>query len=156
MSRKSCGMNFTNPLRHQLRKNSLIGLGIAFFDSAGAYEFDREKNLADEELRPFRHRKSKRLKMAIAVLVIATSMVFGTASAFSQTVASVNDRAERSSEIHWPAGFSPDDSDLFAHNEILIKAPSPRSGNIFSKRRSGWAGTRTPTTCKLRTTKAAF
>ncbi len=118
-------MNFTNPLRHQLRKNSLIGLGIAFFDSVGAYEFDREKNLADEELRPFRHRKSKRLKMTIAVLVIATSMVFGTASAFSQTAASVNDRAERSSEIHWPAGFSPDDSDLFAHNEIFIKAPSP-------------------------------
>jgi hypothetical protein len=35
-----------------------------------------------------------------------------------------DDAAKRSSEIHWPAGFSPDDSDLFAHNEIFIKAPS--------------------------------
>jgi hypothetical protein len=32
----------------------------------------------------------------------------------------------RSPEIHWPAGFSPDDADLFAHNEIFISAPCSR------------------------------
>jgi hypothetical protein len=142
MSRKSCGMNFTDPLRHQLRKNSLIDLGIAFFDSAGAYEFAREKKLADQELRPVRHRKSKRLQIAIAVLVIATSMVFGTASAFSQTAASVNDAAERS--LIWSRT-----------TRISSKRHPPRSGNILSKRKSGRVGTRTPMTCKLRTTKAA-
>jgi hypothetical protein len=35
-----------------------------------------------------------------------------------------DDAAKRSSEIHWRSGFSPDDADLFAHNEIFIKAPA--------------------------------
>jgi hypothetical protein len=34
-----------------------------------------------------------------------------------------DDVAKRSPDIHWPAGFSPDDADLFAHNEIFINAP---------------------------------
>jgi hypothetical protein len=118
-------MNFTEFSRHQLRKNSVIDLGVVFFDTADAYEFAREKKLEGQELRPVHHRKSNWSQIAIAVLAIATSIGFGTASAFSQTSAWVNDEAaNRSSEIYWPAGFSPDDSDLFAHNEIFIKAPS--------------------------------
>jgi uncharacterized protein YndB with AHSA1/START domain len=33
------------------------------------------------------------------------------------------DLAHRSPEIKWPAGFTPDDADLFSHNEIHINAP---------------------------------
>ncbi len=43
--------------------------------------------------------------------------------AFGQT--SQVDNADwplRSSEIHWPAGHTPADADLFAHNELLIHA----------------------------------
>lgn len=37
---------------------------------------------------------------------------------------SVNDDfSKRSADIHWPKGFSPRDADLFAHNEIYIRAP---------------------------------
>jgi hypothetical protein len=61
----------------------------------------------------------------IAVCVIAISAGFLALSAVAQTIASVTDDvAKRSSEIHWPAGLSPDNADLFAHNEIFIKAPS--------------------------------
>ena len=35
------------------------------------------------------------------------------------------DLAARSSEIHWPQGFTPADADLFAHNEIDVLAPCP-------------------------------
>jgi hypothetical protein len=31
--------------------------------------------------------------------------------------------AKRSAEVPWPTGFSPDDADLFAYNEIFVKAP---------------------------------
>jgi len=34
-----------------------------------------------------------------------------------------DDLAQRSPDLHWPDGFSPDDADLFAHNEIVIDAP---------------------------------
>jgi hypothetical protein len=33
------------------------------------------------------------------------------------------DLAKRSPAIHWPAGFTPESADLFAHNEIFIQAP---------------------------------
>jgi uncharacterized protein YndB with AHSA1/START domain len=33
------------------------------------------------------------------------------------------DLAHRSLEIHWPAGFSPTEADVFSHNEIVINAP---------------------------------
>jgi len=33
-----------------------------------------------------------------------------------------DDAAKRSPDFHWPVGFSPDDADLFAHNEIFINA----------------------------------
>jgi uncharacterized protein YndB with AHSA1/START domain len=35
-----------------------------------------------------------------------------------------SDLSQRSKEIHWPDGFSPDTADMFAHNEIFINAPS--------------------------------
>ena len=37
-----------------------------------------------------------------------------------------DDLANRSLDIHWPAGFTPDDADLFSHNELLINAPCER------------------------------
>ena len=37
-----------------------------------------------------------------------------------------DDLANRSFDIHWPAGFTPDDADLFSHNELLINAPCER------------------------------
>ena len=101
--------------------NTLLSLDVEVI----LENYEGSLKLAGQELRPVHDRKSKRSQIVIAVLVSATSIGFGTASAFSQTAASVNDdAAKRSSEIHWPAGFSPDDSDLFAHNEIFIKAPS--------------------------------
>jgi hypothetical protein len=45
------------------------------------------------------------------------------APAFAQTSQVDNaDWPPRSSEIHWPAGHTPADADLFAHNELLIHA----------------------------------
>ena len=32
------------------------------------------------------------------------------------------DGAQRSKDIHWPAGFLPEQADLFVHNEIVIEA----------------------------------
>jgi uncharacterized protein YndB with AHSA1/START domain len=32
------------------------------------------------------------------------------------------DGAQRSKQIHWPDGFHPEQADLFAHNEIVIRA----------------------------------
>jgi hypothetical protein len=37
-----------------------------------------------------------------------------------------DDLANRSLDIHWPAGFTPDDADLFSHNELLIHARCER------------------------------
>jgi hypothetical protein len=35
-----------------------------------------------------------------------------------------DDITHRSADIHWPDGLTPTDSDLFAHNEIAIRAPA--------------------------------
>jgi hypothetical protein len=40
--------------------------------------------------------------------------------------AHADDFAQRSPDIHWPAGFTPRDADLFAHDEIMIGAPCER------------------------------
>ena len=37
-----------------------------------------------------------------------------------------DDLANRSRDIHWPAGFDPAKADLFAHNELVIHAPCER------------------------------
>ena len=36
------------------------------------------------------------------------------------------DLANGSPDIHWPEGFSPDQADLFSHNELRIEAPCER------------------------------
>src|SRR5580698_1776849 len=36
------------------------------------------------------------------------------------------DGAQRSKGIHWPAGFHPEQADLFAHNEIAVHASCER------------------------------
>jgi hypothetical protein len=117
-------MNFTDLPRYLLRKNSLIDVGVAFFDFADSHESTEKQKLIGQEPSPNHQQRPRQAQTIIAVFGIAMSMGFG--SAFSQTAAvSVNnDAAKRSPEIHWPAGLSPDDADLFAHNEILIKAPS--------------------------------
>jgi len=113
-------MNFTDLPRYLLRKNSLID--VAFFDFADSHESTEKQKLIGQEPSLIRHQRSTQAQTMMAVFVIAIS----TGSGFSQTaaVSAHNDAAKRSPEIHWPAGLSPDDSDLFAHNEILIKAPS--------------------------------
>ena len=35
-----------------------------------------------------------------------------------------DDLIERSADIRWPDGFDPDDADLFAHNAVIINAPT--------------------------------
>jgi len=58
--------------------------------------------------------------------LVAASLLFGVYPALAQnTVPTQVDRdmAARSSEIHWPQGFTPADADLFAHNEIDVSAP---------------------------------
>jgi len=70
-----------------------------------------------------------RSNMRIARLT-QTSLVMGVltfgmmrAPALAQTSQVDNpDWPLRSSEIHWPAGHTPADADLFAHNELLIHA----------------------------------
>ena len=37
-----------------------------------------------------------------------------------------DDLANRSRDIHWPEGFSPDKADLFSHNELVVNAPCER------------------------------
>jgi uncharacterized protein YndB with AHSA1/START domain len=37
-----------------------------------------------------------------------------------------DDLAHRSLDIHWPDGFTPEDADLFSHNELLINASCER------------------------------
>jgi Polyketide cyclase / dehydrase and lipid transport len=118
---EQCSMNFTDVPRYYLRKSSLID--VAFFDSAKAHESMETQKLCGQELWLVRPLGCKWTSPAIAIFVIAICMGFG--SAFAQTAVSVSDdAAKRSSEIHWPSGFSPDDADLFAHNEIFIKAPA--------------------------------
>jgi polyketide cyclase/dehydrase/lipid transport protein len=115
-------MNFTDLPRFLLRGNSLIDVGVAFFNTADWHESDEKQKRTGQELWSSRQQSSKQAQTMIAVFVIAITMGFG--SAFAQTAVSVNDDAtKRSFEIHWPAGLSPDNADLFAHNEIFIKAP---------------------------------
>ncbi len=61
------------------------------------------------------------LRHAALATVISLGM---TASSNAQTANFNNaDMANRYADIHWPVGYSPKDANLFAHNEIFIKAP---------------------------------
>jgi hypothetical protein len=118
-------MNFADLPRYHIRDNSLSDVSVPFFDSADRHRWANQKKLANQKLRPVHYRRWKRAR--IAVCLIGISAGFWALSALSQTIASVtDDAAKRSSEIHWPAGLSPDNADLFAHNEIFINAPSSR------------------------------
>jgi hypothetical protein len=63
-----------------------------------------------------------RLTQTLLVVGVMTAEIM-TAPAFGQTSQVDNvDWPLRSSEIHWPAGHTPADADLFAHNELPINA----------------------------------
>jgi hypothetical protein len=59
-----------------------------------------------------------------------------------------NDQANRSHDIHWPAGFDPERADLFSHNQLVINAPCERYGRSSSKHQNGRNGIQIPVTCK--------
>ncbi|MBV8585744.1 MAG: SRPBCC domain-containing protein [Verrucomicrobia bacterium] len=64
---------------------------------------------------------------SFAALLLGLTICWGAMPAVSQSSPNstiTDDLAKRSSNIHWPAGFSPGAAALFAHNEIFIKAPS--------------------------------
>lgn len=44
-----------------------------------------------------------------------------------------DDLDRRSPDIHWPAGFTPDKADLFAHNEIQIAASCTKVFNTITR-----------------------
>ena len=51
-----------------------------------------------------------------------------------------NDLVVRSHDIHWPSGFDPEAADLFAHNELLIRASCETVWNhiVDAKRWPHW------------------
>jgi Polyketide cyclase / dehydrase and lipid transport len=57
-----------------------------------------------------------------------------------KTMSMKDDLANRSPDIHWPAGFAPDKADLFAHNDLIINASCERvwSHIIDAKRWPIW------------------
>ena len=55
--------------------------------------------------------------------LVAASLLFDVYPALAENAVLTQvdrDLAARSSEIHWPQGFTPADADLFAHNEIDV------------------------------------
>lgn len=63
-----------------------------------------------------RHRGFRHALVAVLLLV--------TVPVFAQTALTTNeDGAHRSPDIQWPKGYTPEDADLYAHNEIEIDAP---------------------------------
>ena len=68
--------------------------------------------------------KSNVHRISSGALVAAS--LFGACPALAENAGPTQverDLAARSSEIHWPQGFTPADADLFAHNEIDVSAP---------------------------------
>jgi hypothetical protein len=62
-----------------------------------------------------------------AALLLGLSICWAAVPAFAQSSPNstiADDLTNRSSNIHWPAGFSPAGAIVFAHNEIFIKAPT--------------------------------
>ncbi|KDP85221.1 hypothetical protein CF70_015290 [Cupriavidus sp. SK-3] len=70
----------------------------------------------------------------LAVAVMSMMALEATSPAFSQTdndqrssiMTMKDDLANRSPDIHWPAGFDPRKADLFSHNELFISATCER------------------------------
>ena len=91
------------------------------------------------------------LRLALSITAAAAALlVFG--SARSQTVQAhaqaerkaimtmKDDLAKRSRDIRWPSGFDPAKADLFAHDELVIRAPCERVWQHISMRPSGLSG----------------
>jgi hypothetical protein len=70
---------------------------------------------------------SRRIRTLTQTALVTAALTAGMIAAprtFAQTSQIDNpDWPLRSSDIHWPAGHTPADADLFAHNELLIDAP---------------------------------
>ena len=105
-------MNFTDLPRYLVRKNSLIDVGVAFFDFADSHESTEKQKLIGQEPSPNHHQRPRPAQTIIAVFGIAMSMGFGSALSQMAAVSVNNDAAKRSPEIHRPAGLSPDDADF--------------------------------------------
>ena len=60
-------------------------------------------------------------RMAMFALSISIACPPGQAAPENASIVA-QDMAVRSSRIHWPVGLSPKQADLFAHNDILIRA----------------------------------
>ena len=65
-------------------------------------------------------RLSQSLQVALPFLALAATVVAAISVPAADT--GNGDWNKRSAEIHWPAGYTPNDADLFAHNELLIKS----------------------------------
>uniref|UniRef100_UPI00406D13FC hypothetical protein n=1 Tax=Inquilinus sp. OTU3971 TaxID=3043855 RepID=UPI00406D13FC len=66
-------------------------------------------------------RAGSRRAIACAFLGLLAGVSTVAAPAFAQSPpALADDWARRSAQIHWPAGHTPEDADLFAHNELHI------------------------------------
>jgi len=64
------------------------------------------------------------LLKSAAVAALGAGITFGAVAARGQAALSLTeDVAHRSHDIHWPTWFTPEDADLYAHNEILVAAP---------------------------------
>jgi uncharacterized protein YndB with AHSA1/START domain len=87
--------------------------------------FGIDQEASQSKYRKHRARPFAKLRSAIPAIVAAFMLV--AAPAFAQTALTVNDDgAHRSPDIHWPSGFTPEDADLYAHNEIEIDVPCSR------------------------------
>lgn len=71
--------------------------------------------------------------LCLGVMALATSQ-----SAFADQVDT--DLASRSNKIHWPTSLSPEQADLFSHNEIMIDAPCQTVWNhiVHARRWPQW------------------
>ena len=68
-------------------------------------------------------RLSQSLQVVVLLFALATTTLVAAISEHSSTANTGNgDWNKRSTDIHWPAGYTPNDADLFAHNELLIQS----------------------------------
>ena len=72
-------------------------------------------------------RPSMTTLVTAALLASVTAAAQAPDPAGRRTVAGLeDDLAHRSHDIHWPAGFSPEEADTFAHNQAVISATCER------------------------------
>ena len=56
-------------------------------------------------------------RLCAALITITGLSIFMT-----RVDANANDLAQASTEVHWPAGYSPRTADVYSHNEVVIHA----------------------------------